>query len=164
MSWLRTRCCGLANLHCSIINPHQTRAYGYGVCDDPWDPHRPIDIELESLFGPLNLSRPNLSFESRVPADWEMLNYPIIEITLSTWIPADMHQFALHSNPTRAVDCILTARQDKWSPLTAPSTAISMSRDIRCHDGFHSEGEVCCQRAHNQHARINNLLKHGVTQ
>ena len=25
------------NLHGSFINPHQIRAYGYGVCDDTWD-------------------------------------------------------------------------------------------------------------------------------
>jgi hypothetical protein len=38
------------DLHCSLINPHQIRAYGYGVCDDPWDPHRPIGIDSDSLF------------------------------------------------------------------------------------------------------------------
>ncbi len=43
------------DLHCSLINPHQLRAYGYGVYDDPWDPHRPIGFELESLSVPLNV-------------------------------------------------------------------------------------------------------------
>jgi hypothetical protein len=25
-------------LHCLLINPHQIRSHGFGVCDDPWDP------------------------------------------------------------------------------------------------------------------------------
>jgi hypothetical protein len=121
------------NLHCSLINRHhQIWTYRYGVSDDPWDPHGSIGIELEPLFVPLNVSGPNLSFESRVPTDWEMLNCPIIEITLSTWIPADMHQVAPHSNPTRAVDCILTNQRDIWSPTTAPLTAIYPTSDPRC--------------------------------
>jgi hypothetical protein len=58
-----------ANLHCSLLNPHQIRSYGHSLCDDPWDPHRPIGIDLEPLFVPLTVSGPNLSFESRVPTD-----------------------------------------------------------------------------------------------
>jgi hypothetical protein len=67
--------------HCSLINPHQIWAYGYSICDDPWDPHRPLGIDLGSIFVPLTVSGPNLSFESRVPTDWEMSNLPIVEIT-----------------------------------------------------------------------------------
>ena len=107
-------------LHCSLINPHQIRAYGYGVCDDPWDPHRPIGIDLDSLFVPLNVSGPNLSFESRVPTDWEMSNLPMVEITSSTWNPADMHQSAPRSNAMRVVDRISTTERDIWHPSTAP--------------------------------------------
>jgi hypothetical protein len=119
-------------LHCSLINPHQIRAYGYGVCDDPWDPHRPIGIDLDSLFVPLNVSGPNLSFESRVPTDWEMSNLPMVEITSSTWNPADMHQSAPRSNAMRVVDRISTTERDIWHPSTAPPTALFPTSDPRC--------------------------------
>ncbi|KAI2511679.1 Reverse transcriptase (RNA-dependent DNA polymerase) [Fragilaria crotonensis] len=33
-------------LHCSLINPHQIRSHGFSVCDDPWDPHRALGIDL----------------------------------------------------------------------------------------------------------------------
>jgi hypothetical protein len=46
------------NLHCSFINPHQIQAYGYGVFDDLWDPHRPLGIDMESIFVLLTVSGP----------------------------------------------------------------------------------------------------------
>ena len=95
-------------LHCSLINPHQIRSHRYGVCDDPWDPHRSIGIDLNSIFIPLKPDGPNLCFESRVPTDWEMEYLPIIKITSSSWNPADL------------VDCISSARRDIWDQSTAP--------------------------------------------
>jgi hypothetical protein len=47
-------------LHCLLIHPHQIRSHGYSVCDDPWDPHRPLGIDLDSTFIPLLESGPNL--------------------------------------------------------------------------------------------------------
>jgi hypothetical protein len=120
------------DLHCSLINPHQIRAYGYGVCDDPWDPHRPLGIDLESIFVPLTVSGPNLLFESRLPTDWEMSTLPIVEITSTTWNPADMHRSAPRSNPMHVVDCISTAWGDIWSPLTAFQTSTFPTSDSRC--------------------------------
>ncbi|KAI2507507.1 Reverse transcriptase (RNA-dependent DNA polymerase) [Fragilaria crotonensis] len=69
-------------LHCSQNNPHQIQSHGNCVCDDPWDPHRSLRINLDSISIPLvTASGLNLFFESRVPTDWEMSNLPIIEIT-----------------------------------------------------------------------------------
>jgi hypothetical protein len=120
------------DLHCSLINPHQIRAYGYGVCNDPWDPHRPLGNDLGSFFVPLTVSGPNLSFESRVPTDWEMSNLPIVKITSTTWNPADMHRSAPRSrNTMHDVNCISTARRDIWSPLTAPQMSIFPTSDSR---------------------------------
>ncbi len=79
------------------------------MCDDPWDPHRALGIDLDSLFIPLIAPGPNLQFESRVPTDWEVSNLPIIEITASTWNPADLQMSGPHSTMTRVVDCISTA-------------------------------------------------------
>jgi hypothetical protein len=119
-------------LHCSLINPHQIRYHGYGVCDDPWDPHRPLGIDLESIFIPLVAEGPNLFFDSRVPTDWELSSLPIIEITSPTWNPADLRMSGPRSAPTRVVDCISTARRDIWSQSTAPLSAISPVLDSRC--------------------------------
>jgi len=119
-------------LHCSLINPHQIRSHGFSVCDDPWDPHRALGIDLDSLFIPLIASGPNLQFESRVPTDWEISNLPIIEITAPTWNPADLHMSGPRSTMTRVVDCISTAQRDIWSHSTAPLAAISLALDSRC--------------------------------
>jgi hypothetical protein len=118
--------------HCSLIYLHQIRAYGYSICDDPWDPHRPLGIDLGSIFVSLTVSGPNLSFESRVPTHWEMSNLPIVEITWTTWNPADMHQSAPRSNPTHVVNCISTARRDICSPSTASQMSIFPTSDSRC--------------------------------
>jgi hypothetical protein len=47
-------------LHCSLIDSHQIRSHGYSVCDNPWDPHRPLGIDLDGIFIPLLASGPNL--------------------------------------------------------------------------------------------------------
>jgi hypothetical protein len=107
-------------LHSWLINSHQIRSHGYGVCDDPRDPHRPLGIDLESIFIPLTVSGPNLSLEKPVPSLWEIDNLLIIEITSPTWNPADLQMPGPQLTPTRAVKYISTAWQDIWSLLTAP--------------------------------------------
>ena len=97
-------------LHCSLINPHQIRAYGYGVFDDPWDPHRTdLLVLIWFFFVPLTVSGPNLSFKSRDPTDWEMSNQPVVRITSTTWNPADMNRSAPRLNTMHAVDYISIA-------------------------------------------------------
>ena len=118
-------------LHCSL-NPHQVRSYGYGRCDDPWDPHRSLGIDLESIFIPLIPYGPNLSFESRVPTDWEMEHLQIIEITAPVRNPADLQMSRPHSSFPRVVNCISTASRDIWTELATLLSAISPSLDCRC--------------------------------
>jgi hypothetical protein len=119
-------------LHCSLIIPHQIRSHGNGVCDDPWDPHRPLGINLESIFKPLVAAGPNLFFKSKVPTNWELSRLPIIEITSPTWNPADLRMSGPRSAPTRVVDCLSTARRDVLSRTTEPLTAISPVLDLHC--------------------------------
>ena len=126
-------------LHCSLINPHQIRSYGYGVCDDPWDPHRSLGgIDLGSIFIPLRGHGPNLSFESRVPTDWEMNNLPIIESTGPSWNPADLQMSRPLSNSPRVVNCISTAPRDIWSESATLLAAISPSLDCQCVSSLYS--------------------------
>ena len=112
-------------LHCSLINPHyQIRSHGYGDCDDPWDPHWSIGVDLKSIFIPLTPDGPNLCFESRVPTDWEMEYLPIIEITSSSWNPADLRMFGPHMESTRVFDCISSARRDTGYMGSIDSTVV----------------------------------------
>jgi hypothetical protein len=113
------------DLHCLLINPHQIRSHGYSVCNDPWDPHRPLGIDPESTFIPLLASGPNLLFESHVPTDWEMVTLLIMEITASVWNPADLHMSRPLSTLTSVVNCTSTASRDVWSDLAAHLSAIS---------------------------------------
>ena len=120
-------------LHCSLINPHHIRSHGDSVCDDPWDPNQSLGLDLEGIFIPLDLSGPNLFFESRVPTDWEMDNLPIIELTTPVWNPADLQMFRPHSHlKCVLVNCISTASRDIWSESATHLSAISPSLDSRC--------------------------------
>ena len=128
-------------LHCSLINPHQIWSHGYGVCDDPWDPHRSLGIDLESVFIPLLTSGPNLVFESRVPTDWELSNLPIIQLTAPIWNPADLHMSRPLSALTSVVNCISPASRDiLWShscvlshpPLTVVLSPLSTLMPSSC--------------------------------
>jgi hypothetical protein len=80
-----------ADLHSSLLNPHQIQLFGHSVCDDPWDPNRALGLDVGDVFIPLLASGPNLFFETRVPSDWEMSNLPIIELTAPHWDPCTLH-------------------------------------------------------------------------
>lgn len=128
--------CGFGNkLHCLLINPHQICSYWYSVCNDLWDPHRPLGIDLEGIFIPLLMSGPNLLFfKSHVPTDWEMETLPIIELTAPVWNPTDL-QMSRPLSPLKCViNCISTtgAPQDILWELATHLPAISPSLDCRC--------------------------------
>ena len=112
-------------LHCSLNNPHQIRSHGYSVCDDPWDPHWPLGIDLDGMFIPLLATGPNLFFESQVPTDWEMEALLIIEITAPVLNPADLHMSRPLSTLTSVVNCISTDSRDIWSDLATHLFATS---------------------------------------
>ena len=120
-------------LHCSLINPHQIRSHGYSVCNDPWDPHQSLGIDLDGMFIPLLASGPNLFFESQAPTDWEVETLQMIEITAPTWNPADLHMSRPLSSVKRVVNCISTAPRDiLWSESATHLSTISPSLDSHC--------------------------------
>ena len=112
-------------LHCSLINPNQIRSHGDSVCDDPWDPNRPLGININSTFIPLRASGPSLLFESHVPTDWEMETLPLNEITAPVWNPADLYMSRPLSALKSVVDCMSTALRAIWSDSAAYLFAIS---------------------------------------
>ena len=78
-------------LHCSLINPHQIRAFGHRIlCDDPWDPNRTLGLDVRTMFTPLLTSGPNLYFETHETSPWELDNFPVIKLTAPHWNPSTL--------------------------------------------------------------------------
>jgi hypothetical protein len=88
----------------SLINPHQLRDNGIAVCDDPWDPYRPLGIEADHGFIPFSSHGTTLFFESRSPSPWELENLPTVLLTAPRWSP---HDFKM---PQGAVSVFSTVR------------------------------------------------------
>ena len=74
----------------SLINPHQLRAYGLSVCDDPWDPNRALGIETGDVFIPFHTQGPNLFFESRSPTTRELDTLPEVLVSGPRWDPHEL--------------------------------------------------------------------------
>jgi hypothetical protein len=131
ISLLLTKFCGSATKSTARSLIHTKSVFhGYSVCDDPWDPHRPLGIDLDSTFIPLLASGPNLFFESQVSTDGEMETLPIIEITAPIWNPADQHISRPLSTLTRTINCISTASRNIW--LDSAIHLFAMSPPLAC--------------------------------
>ena len=74
----------------TLINPNQLRAYGVSVCDDPWDPFRPIGVQTDFGLIPFQTAGTTLSFVSYSPSQFELDNLPIIELTGPHWNPHEL--------------------------------------------------------------------------
>jgi hypothetical protein len=93
-----------SSLGTSLINPHQLRAYGLSVCDDPWDPHRILGIDTDEIHIPFYSHGTNLYFESRSPSTQELDTLPSVFISGPRWNPNDVEM------PTRSVSVYATNR------------------------------------------------------
>jgi hypothetical protein len=65
----------------SLINPNQIRITGIPVCDDPFDKHRSLGIDLGDFNIPFQTEGNTIYFESRVPTTDEMENCQYISLT-----------------------------------------------------------------------------------
>jgi len=70
----------------SLINPNQIREYGIPVYDDPFHA-RQFGIDGNEAFIPFETKGTVVSFDSRVPTDWELKNLPVILLTGDKWDP-----------------------------------------------------------------------------
>ena len=75
------------DLHCSLINPNQIRSFGHSVCDDPWDQHRSIGMDVDSFFIPFYTAGPTLYFETSVPLIGNLRIYNSSNLPLHIGIP-----------------------------------------------------------------------------
>ena len=72
----------------SLINPNQVRAYGIPLWDNPFDPIRPTQIEIdETIVIPLQGKGTKLQFDTRVPTREELNDCP--HITMTSPLPWD---------------------------------------------------------------------------
>ena len=92
----------------TLINPNQVRSFGYSLCDDPWDPNRPLGLDTEDLFIPFAADGSTLYFDSRVPSSWELENLPTIVLTAPHWNPAELYMPTNQTTNYRTVDSLTT--------------------------------------------------------
>jgi hypothetical protein len=65
----------------SLINPNQIRVTGIPVCDDPFDRHQSLGIDLGNFTVPFHTKGNTIYFELRVPTINEMENCQYISLT-----------------------------------------------------------------------------------
>ena len=66
----------------SLINPNQVRDFGIGFWDNPYDPNRQLQIDVnDEISIRMRTSGTKIFFESRSPTDQELRECPHIEIT-----------------------------------------------------------------------------------
>ena len=66
----------------SLINPNQVRDFGIGFWDNPYDPNRQLQIDVnDEISISMRTSGTKIFFESRSPTDQELRECPHIEIT-----------------------------------------------------------------------------------
>jgi hypothetical protein len=82
-----------------LINPNQFRAFGVDLCDDPFDPHRPLRfIEPDSgVTVPFQTAGTNIFFETRCPTQEELDTCQhLILSSDNPWNPSTL-ELSLHS-------------------------------------------------------------------
>jgi hypothetical protein len=91
----------------SLINPNRIRITGIPVCDDPYDRHRSLGIDLGDFIIPFLTEGNTIYFDSRVPTMEELENFQYITLTddddwdppsvdLSDHTPKEIKQVLLH--------------------------------------------------------------------
>ena len=68
----------------SLMNPNQSREINIPVHDNPLDTTT-FGIEVEKYFTPFTSKGEFISFESRLPKEWEEQNLPVILLTGDQW-------------------------------------------------------------------------------
>jgi hypothetical protein len=75
----------------SLLNPNQIRHFGLVVSDDPTDKACILGIVGNNFIAPFEMSGTTVLFKSRVPTQWEVENYRIVELTAhAPWDPSEV--------------------------------------------------------------------------
>ena len=75
----------------SLWNPNQVRSHGNPLWDNPFDPDRPLGIELSDVFIPLRTRGTKLLFKTRAPTAHELENCKHIDVTsIEPWEPQNV--------------------------------------------------------------------------
>ena len=75
----------------SLINPNQCRHFGIQICDDPFDPHRPLGIHdpVTAIFAPLQYAGNIVKMPTRAPSHAELTDTSIRRVTMTSQAPWD---------------------------------------------------------------------------
>ena len=82
----------------SLLSPNQCRNFGISLCDDPWDPNRPLGIELREETIPFEFEQNVVYLETRAPTDEELNNPHLRRIELTSdrvWDPSKIGDSSL---------------------------------------------------------------------
>jgi hypothetical protein len=95
----------------SLINPNQIRVTGIPVCDDPYDRHRHLGIDLYEIHIPFLTEGNTIYFSSRVPTKDELDNCRYITLTDDEdWDPTSTD---LTDHIPKEIKAVV--KQDRWS-------------------------------------------------
>jgi len=126
-----------SSLEHSLINPNQLRANYLKVQDNPFEPDAGISGNTnddDDVFIPFDTTGTIVSFESRVPTEFEVSNLPVIVITADQWDPGNVTlskvSRTIEENEMRTI-CSLTSGLSK-KEMEAMSSA----------DGFYRNAEL----------------------
>jgi hypothetical protein len=68
-------------LNHSLVNPNQIRVTGIPVCDDPFDRHRKLGIDTETVHIPFHTNGNTIYFVSRVATQDKLVYCPYVTLT-----------------------------------------------------------------------------------
>ena len=75
----------------TLLNPNQIRSYGYSLCDDPFDPNRPLGITTDDYFIPFEFNNGIVQITTRTPTQQELQECPYLELTDDApWDPSSI--------------------------------------------------------------------------
>ena len=85
----------------SLLNQNQIRSFGNPVWDNPFDPDRPLGIELPELFIPFQTKGIKILFKTRAPTTQELQNCTHVHVTSK--VPWDPHEIRMSQVKSSAI-------------------------------------------------------------
>lgn len=150
----------------SLINPNQIRITGIDVCDNPFDRNTRLGIDHEDVFVPFRTQGSTVYFESFVPSEDDLHDYPHIVLTDDKeWDPttvvlpqnqsSDEEEFLIQAidtyrqQPLSETDNVLASISESLSPQIA---AVRMIEEVYYTKGLgpRQESEMVSKTRHSQ--------------
>ena len=102
----------------SLWNPNQVRSFGNPVWDNPFDPDKPLGIDLAEVFIPLQTNGTKLLFKTRAPTARELET--CVHINVTSKVPWEPQAVQLSQVQTTSQTC------DEYDPRSNESELSSI--------------------------------------